>query len=135
MRSLSPAWFRYSCLGAFLVLLLLAAGCTQLPTSSGTATTTPATFSGVTVTKPDSSHITIAYVGPDDMSSLLELECTLTDDQGKSLTQSIGSKLATTPVKLHATKTITGAYAGKNHVYITGYYIDGTHKTIVDQDF
>jgi hypothetical protein len=133
MRSLSPASFRYSCLGAILVLLLLAAGCTQLQASSGT--TTPATFSGITVTKPDSTHITIAYVGPDDMSSLLELECTLTDDQGKSLTQSIGSKLATTPVKLHATKTVTGAYAGKNHVYITGYYTDGTHKTLVDQDF
>jgi|WetSurMetagenome_2_1015567.scaffolds.fasta_scaffold55798_2 hypothetical protein len=136
MRSCLPEYSRYLCLGAFLVLLILAAGCStpQLPTGSA-ASSTPATFSGVTVTKPDTTHITVAYVGPDDMTSLLELEVTLTDDQGRSLTRSIGSKLSTTPIQLHATHTFTGAYAGKNHVVITGYYTDGTQKTIVNQDF
>jgi hypothetical protein len=134
MRSYLPEYSRYLCLAALLALLILAAGCTR-PMASGDTASTPATFSGVTVTQPDSTHITVAYVGPDDMASLLELEVALTDDQGKSLTKSIGSKLATTPIQLHATHTFTGAYAGKNRVVITGYYTDGTHRTIVDQDF
>ncbi|MGB7787594.1 hypothetical protein [Methanoregula sp.] len=116
------------CLCAVLVLTVIACGCTQQQASS-TQTT-----SGVTVTKPDDSHITVAFVGAPGMDNLLELEITVTDSQGKSITLPIGNRLATTPVQIHATHTFTGSYSGKTHVFITGYFADGSNRVVVDQD-
>lgn len=112
---------------AVLLLAVISCGCTQQASTAQNTT-------GVTVTKPDDSHISIAFVGAPGMDNVLELEITITDSQGKSRTQSIGSRLATTPVQIHATQTFTGSYAGKNHVFITGYFSDGSHRAIVDQD-
>jgi hypothetical protein len=116
------------CLCAALVLMVIACGCTQQQASPAQNT------SGVTVTKPDDSHISVAFVGAPGMDSLLELEITITDSRGKIRTQSMGSRLATTPVQVHATQTFTGPYSGKNHVFITGYFADGSHRVVVDQD-
>ena len=115
------------CLCAALVLTVIACGCTQQQAS-------PAQASGVTVTKPDDSHITVAFTGAPGMETVLELEITITDTQGRSRTQSLGSRLATTPVQVHATQTFTGSYSGKNHVTVTGYFSEGSHRIVVDQD-
>ena len=115
------------CLCVVLGLMVLACGCTQQSSPA------PAT-SGVTVTKPDDSHISVAFVGAPGMDNLLELEMTVTDSNGKSVTMSKGSRLATTPIQLHATQTFSGAFSGKNHVFITGYFANGTHSVVVDQD-
>jgi hypothetical protein len=107
--------------------MVVACGCTQQTSSDKN------TF-GVLATKPDDSHISIAFVGAPGMDSLLELEMTVTDSNGKSVTMSKGSRLATTPIQIHATQTFTGSYAGKNHVIVTGYFANGTHSVVVDQN-
>ncbi len=118
------------CAGTVVMLLALAfaGGCTQQ------ASKEPVTVSGVTVTRQDDSHVSVAFIGAPGMENLLELEITITDSNGKSRTQSIGSKLATTPVQVHATQTFTGSYAGKTHILITGYFSDGSRKIILDKD-
>ena len=115
-------------MAAILVLLVLSGGCTRQAAGTSDAT------SGVTVTKPDDSHISVAFVGAPGMDGLLELEITVTDSNGKSMTLSKGSRLATTPIQVHATQSFTGSYGGKNHVFITGYFNDGSRRTLVDQD-
>jgi len=116
------------CLCAALVLTIAACGCTQPQATSAQSA------SGVSVTKPDNSHITVAFIGAPGMDKLLELEITITDDQGKSRTQSIGSRLTTTPVQIRATQTFTGSYGGKDHVFVTGYFSDGSQRVVFDQD-
>jgi hypothetical protein len=110
-----------------LGLMVIGCGCTQQSSSAQNT-------SGVTVTKPDDSHITVAFVGAPGMDNLLELEMTITDSNGKSVTMSKGSRLATTPIQIHATQTFSGSYGGKNHVFITGYFANGSHSVVVDQD-
>jgi hypothetical protein len=113
---------------AITVVLVLSSGCTQQASGS------PVTVSGVQVTKPDDSHISVAFIGAPGMDGLVELEMTFTDSNGKSLTKSKGSRLGTTPLQVHATETVTGSYGGKNHVFITGYFSDGSHRTLIDTD-
>jgi hypothetical protein len=131
MRSLLPDLPQtplYLCLTVVLVLLVMTSGCTRQ------AAKTPDTTSGVSVTRPDDAHISIAFVGAPGMDGLLEMEITVTDSNGKSLTRSMGSHLGTTPIQIHSTNTFTGSYSGKNHVFITGYFTDGSRRTMVDQD-
>lgn len=111
-----------------LILLLVASGCTQQ------AAGTPETVNGLQVSKPDASHIIVAFVGAPGMDNLLELEITITDSNGKSLTMAKGSRLGTTPLPVHATETLTGSFGGKNHVFVTGYFSDGSHRTLADRD-
>jgi len=115
-------------MATILVLLVLTGGCTQQQAA------TPDTSSGVTVTRPDDTHITVAFVGAPGMDTLLEMEMTVTDSNGKVVTISKGSRLATTPIQVHATQSFTGTYSGKNHVVVTGYFSDGSHRILVDQD-
>jgi len=115
------------CLFVVLGLMVIACGCTQQSSPA------PAT-SGVTVTRTDDSHISVAFVGAPGMDNLLELEMTVTDSNGKSVTMSKGSRLATTPIQNHATQTFSGAFSGKNHVFITGYFGNGSHSVVFDQD-
>ena len=116
------------CLCAALVLTIAACGCTQPQATSAQSA------SGVSVTKPDNSHITVAFTGAPGMDKLLELEITITDDKGKSRTQSIGSRLTTTPVQIRATQTFTGSYGGNDHVFVAGYFSDGSQRVVFDQD-
>lgn len=120
--------FRYYFIGAALVVLILSAGCTQTP--AGTTNTT----NGILVTHPDDSHISVAFVGATGMDSLIEMEMTITDSNGKSITKSKGSRLGTTPIQIHATDSFTGSYSGKNHVLVTGYFSDGSQRVLVDRD-
>ncbi|MGA2121290.1 MAG: hypothetical protein ABSG49_04510 [Methanoregula sp.] len=113
---------------AITAVLVLSCGCTQQ-----TAKTTDTT-SGVSITKPDDTHISVAFVGAPGMDGLLELEITVTDSNGKNRTQSIGSRLHTTPIQVHSTQTFTGSYGGRNYVFITAYFTDGSQRTIIDQD-
>jgi hypothetical protein len=123
-----PHSTQYLFLTVVLVLFVIAGGCTRQ------ASGTPETVSGLTVIKPDDSHITVAYAGAPGMDGLLELEMTFTDSDGRSLTKSSGSRLGTTPLQVHATYSVTGAYGQKSHVFITGYFSDGSHRTLYDKD-
>jgi len=131
MRSLFPdrhAAVRYCSVAAALLLLIISAGCTQSSTGSTW------TANGIQVTHPDDSHITVAFVGADGMDSLVEMEITFTDSNGKSITRSKGSRLGTTPIPIHATESMTGSYSGKNHVLVIGYFSDGSERVLVDRD-
>ncbi len=114
-----------TCLLALLALMLVASGCTQ-PASQQKA---PA---AVIVTQPDNSHITIAYPGSTETSTLLELEATVTDSTGKTQTRSIGDRHSTTPLRFGATLPLTGTFNGNDHVLLTGYFLDGSHKLVLD---
>lgn len=109
-----------------LALLLVAAGCT------GPGSQDAQTPGEVTVKQPDSTHISITYNGGPESEKIRELEITVTDSKGSTRTQSIGSRLATTPITVLSTNTLTGSYEGKDHVVITGWYSDGTHKVVYD---
>ena len=127
------------CFFAVVSLLLLSCGCTQTPAGSPAAPATQATpapqtagTSVITVTQPDSSHIQIAYPGSVETDKLVELEITITDSNGRVTTQSMGSRLATTPVRYGSSQTITGSFDGKDRVFVTGYFSDGSQKPIID---
>ncbi|MFA4824563.1 MAG: hypothetical protein WC593_05325 [Methanoregula sp.] len=113
------------CFFAVLSLLLVSCGCTQLPAGSQP---TPV----VTVTQPDSTHILITYPGSPQTDKLVELEISITDSNGKVTTKSMGSRLATTPIQYGSSYQITGSFDGKDRVYVTGYFSDGSQKTIID---
>ena len=66
------------------------------------------------------------------MESLLELDAALTDSQGKTSYQHIGSKTTTSPIRIGGTIKFEGSYAGTNHIMVTGVFIDGSQKTMVD---
>lgn len=130
MTSLSVMYWRSTiaiCLLTLITLMLIAGGCTQ--PASQQQQNAPAS---VTVTQTDNSHIMIAYPGSTDTSTLLELEATVTDSTGKSQTQSIGDRHSTTPLKFGATLPLTGTFNGNDQVLVTGYFLDGSHKIILD---
>jgi hypothetical protein len=74
----------------------------------------------------------IAYPGSSDTSTLIELEATVTDSAGKTQTRSAGDHLSTTPLKFGATIPLTGTFNGNDHVLVTGYFLDGSHKLMLD---
>jgi hypothetical protein len=130
MTSLFPMYRKGTiaiCLLALLALMLFASGCTQPASQQQTKTPAP-----VTATQTDNSHITIAYPGSTDMTMLLELEATVTDSTGKTQTKSIGDRQSTTPLKFGATLPLTGAFDGNDHVLVTGYFLDGSQKLVLD---
>ena len=107
---------------AAFVLIAFSAGCTQQKAAPGP----------VTAQKTDPSHITVAFNGGQGTENLLEIEVTVTGSNGKSITRSLGSRLGTTPLQLNASGTFTGTYTGNSHVLVTGYFSDGTKKTMLD---
>ena len=129
MTSLSFIYWRGTiaiCLLSLLALMLAAGGCSQ-PASQQQQAPAP-----VTVTQSDNSHIMISYPGSTDTSTLLELEATVTESAGKSQTQSIGDRHSTTPLKFGATLPLTGTFDGNDHILVTGYFLDGSHKLLLD---
>lgn len=115
------------CLLVLLALMLITGGCTQPSAQQQTKIPAP-----VTATQTDSTHILIGYPGSTDMSTLLELEATVTDSAGKTQTRSVGSHLSTTPLKFGATIDFNGMFSGPDHVFVTGYFMDGSQKTVLD---
>jgi len=114
------------CILAVLTLLFLSCGCTLQPAGSAG---TPA---AVTVTQPDLSHILITYPGSLQTEKLVELEISITDSNGGVTTGSMGSRLATTPIQYGSSYKVTGSFDGKDRVYVTGYFSNGSQKTIID---
>lgn len=123
-RSLLPALV----LSVAVMLCICASGCTQAQGQSAEQKQ----FVEVTATQPDTTHIVITYQGGPNMEKIMELETLVTDSTGKSVTKSIGSRLATTPITIRGTNTIEGAYAGQDHVVVTGYFNDGSRKVLLD---
>ena len=129
----------YLCVCIVLSLLLLTCGCTQAPagttSSAGSAasTATPADETPVVIVdQPDASHIQITYHGSLKTDKLVELEVSITDSNGKVTTQSMGSRMATTPIPYGSSRTITGSFDGKDRVFVTGYFSDGSQKPMID---
>ena len=118
------------CLLAILALVLMAGGCTQ-PSSQQQQQTTAAP-APVTATQTDGTHILITYTGSSGTSDLLELETTITDSTGKQQTKSLGDRFSTTPLKFGATLTLSGTFNDKDHVLVTGYFMDSSHKSMLD---
>jgi hypothetical protein len=115
------------CLLALLALMIVTSGCTQPASQQQTKTPAP-----VTVTQTDNSHILLAYTGSSETINLLELETTVTDSAGKQQTKSIGDRYSTTPLKFGATLTLSGTFNEKDHVLVTGYFMDGSHRSMLD---
>ncbi len=113
-------------LPVILVLFLaLTIGCTQ-PLQQEKA---PA---AVNVSRVDAGHLVVTYPGSTATANLLELEITVTDSAGNAQTKSIGDRYSTTPLRFGATETLTGSFGGKNHVLITGYFMDSSKKIMLD---
>ena len=140
MTSLFPIYRKSTvaiCLLALLALMLVTVGCTQpapqqqqqAPASQQPQAPAPAP---ITVTRTDSSHMTIAYPGSPDTNTLLELEATVTDSAGKTQTRSAGDHLSTMPLTFGATIPLTGTFNGNVHVLVNGYFMDGSHKLMLD---
>jgi len=113
------------CFFTILSFLLVSCGCTQLPAGSSAAPV-------VTVTQPDSAHILITYPGSPQTDKLVEMEISVTDSKGQATTKSMGSKQATTPIQYGSEYTFQGSFDGKDRVLITGYFSDGSQKTLID---
>jgi len=116
---------RVICLLTLLTLMLAASGCTQ-PASQQQQN------APVTAVQTDSTHILITYPGSTETTDLLELETTITDSAGKTQTKSIGDRQSTTPLKFGATQTLTGTFNGNDHLMVTGYFMDGSQRHIID---
>jgi len=129
MTSLFPMYRKGTlaiCLLALLVLMLAASGCTQ-PASSQQKAPAP-----VTATQTDSTHLLISYPGSTETTDLLELEITVTDSAGKTQTKSIGDRQSTTPLKFGATLPLSGTFDGNDRVMVTGYFMDGSQRHVLD---
>lgn len=113
------------CLLTLLALMLAASGCTQ-PASQQQQN------APVSAVQTDSTHILITYPGSPETTDLLELETTITDSAGKTQTKSIGDRQSTTPLKFGATQTLTGTFDGNDHLMVTGYFMDGSQRHILD---
>lgn len=133
-------------------LLLLAAGCTSYselapatpsPGAAGSAptetavTTVPSGASGqkdvaVTAEKIDDSTIVITYTGGADAGRLMEIRTTITDDRGSVSTQTLGSRLETTPVQRGGTSTFHGPFKSPTHVITVGTFADGSFQGMFD---
>ena len=109
-----------------LVLLLLSGGCMQ-PAPQQQKVQSP-----VTATQMDNSHMTLAYAGSTETTTLLELEVTVTDSAGNAQTRSIGDRFSTTPLKFGATLPLTGSFNGNDRVVVTGYFMDSSKKMMLD---
>jgi hypothetical protein len=105
--------------------MLLANGCTQTAQQQKA----PA---AVTATQTDNSRILITYSGSTDMTTLLELEVTVSDSAGKIQTKSVGDRFSTTPLKYGATLPLTGTFSGDDHVLVTGFFMDSSKKVVLD---
>lgn len=138
----------------FIMLMIFASGCTQpvpasvpvpvQPEETGDLaivtsispvpgeTRNTGKMVAATATKPDSTKIIITYTGGRDADRLMELETTITDSKGTTRTQSMGSRLGTTPVQSGGTDTFYGPYTEKAHLITIGYFSDGTHQDILD---
>ena len=44
----------------------------------------------------------------------------------------MGSRLATTPIQYGSSRTFTGSFDGKDRVFVTGYFSDGSQKPMID---
>ncbi|NMB78388.1 MAG: hypothetical protein GYA23_04765 [Methanomicrobiales archaeon] len=115
-----------------LLLLACTAGCTQAAAPGQGQTAEQKQYVEVTVTQPDATHIVVTYQGGPNMQTLMELETMITDSTGKNKIQSVGSRLATTPITIRGTNTIEGDFAGTDHVVVTGYLSDGSRKVMLD---
>jgi hypothetical protein len=82
--------------------------------------------------KPDATKILVTFSGGPDADQLMEIETTVTDSKRTIRTQSMGSRLGTTPVQTGGKNIFYGPYAEKAHVSIIGYFADGTHQDILD---
>jgi hypothetical protein len=137
---------------AIPVLLLLTAGCTSYSElasatpshgaagSTPTVTATPSLSAGtsglkdvaVTAEKTDDSTIVITYTGGADAGRLLELQTTIVDDRGSVSTQTLGSRLETTPVQRGGTSTFHGSFKSPTHVITVGFFADGSFQGMYD---
>ncbi|HSQ93786.1 MAG TPA: hypothetical protein VLL74_05795 [Methanoregula sp.] len=134
MTSLFPMMSRDTvpaCLLVLLVLLIMSGGCTQPAFTQQQPQQQPAP-SPVIASQPDNGHILITYPGSTATGTLLELEVTITDSTGITQTKSVGDRYSTTPLKFGATKTLTGSFSGKDHVLVTGYFMDSSKKLLLD---
>jgi hypothetical protein len=115
-----------ACVLAFLALMLAACGCTSGPQQQANA---PAPVSAAQVS---GSRIHITYTGSPQTTELLELEATITDSSGKTQTQSIGDRFSTTPLRFGATMDLDGSFGGSDHLLVTGYFMDGSQRHVLD---
>ena len=121
------------CVCSVLSLLLLACGCIQAPAGTAASTATPADEAPVVIVdQPDASHIQITYHGSLETDKLAELEVFITNSNGKVTVQSMGSRMATTPIPYGSSRTITGSFDGKDRVFVTGYFSEGSQKPMID---
>lgn len=125
-------------LAVALIAAAVSCGCTQ-PAAGPTAaqpTAQPAgeaVFKEVTASQPDASSIVITYEGGPNMERIVELEITVTDSSGRSQTKSAGSRLATTPIPIKGTYTLTGDFSGPDHVIVMAHMSDGSRTLVLDQ--
>jgi uncharacterized secreted protein with C-terminal beta-propeller domain len=121
---------------AAFILVVFSCGCTQpaaQPAAPSPVTTTqPDLFREVTASQPDDNHIVITYQGGPNMERIIELETTVTDSFGKSQTRAAGSRLATTPIPIKGTNTLSGDFSGEDHVVVIAHMIDGSRTTVLD---
>jgi flagellin-like protein len=78
-----------------------------------------------TAQKPDATHIVVTYQGGQDAGVFQYGNLTVTDASGTVQTAPIAQAVG-------SSATLTGSFAGKNHVVITGSFTDGTQQVILD---
>jgi len=117
---------------AGLALVLLSSGCISQPSQNLYKDQQASGTYIVTAMQPDSTHLIITYHSGPGMDNLIELESTVTDSEGKSITQSSGSRRATTPVQIQGTTKFTGLFGGVDHVVVTGYFSDGKQQVLLN---
>jgi hypothetical protein len=85
-----------------------------------------------TANQPDPHTIIVTYQGGQDAGSLVGMTATVTDSKGQAQTKSIGSENGTIPLNAGEELSFDGAYAGKDHVVVTGHFSNGQDLVILD---
>jgi len=86
----------------------------------------------VSARRYESTKIQITYLGGPDADHLIELQTSVITKIGSVNIQSMGSRSDTTPVKIGGTDIFQGPYTETVHVTSTAYYVNGTHRDVLD---
>jgi len=84
-----------------------------------------------TAQKPDASHIVVTYQGGQDAGTM-QTACISINDNPVFLMGPNGGTTLTVGCSTTITSAVTGGYASKTHVVVTGTFSDGSSQVILD---
>jgi len=85
-----------------------------------------------TAQKPDADHITVTYQGGQDAGTMQFACISVNDNPAFMMGPTGGATTLQVGCSTTITSAVTGGFAGKTHVVVTGTFSDGSSQVILD---